>query len=613
MEQNANKIESLSRIAWTAGIAGALLLMAAAVILAGDVAFRLRSERTIERERIELDRYATLLATELHRFDYLPDLLQNHPVVMDVLKDPDNPKHVDDANRYLQAVNNAAGTTALYILDLSGKATAASNWREPDSFVGVDLSYRPYFVNALRDGSGRFYGIGTTSGTPGYYFARALPRGKTPVGIGVVKVNLERLQVRPSSAVGDVMIVDEAGVIVLASRPAWQYRTMTQLSPGALAALRDARQYENVELAPVGIKTEEAFKGEGSIVSLPGEKPGEERPRFLAQEKNLDASDWKIVILYDLSDVELYQHWAQVAAALVATSIVFFVLFILQRRRAIRLQLAGKEALARANIELEHQVAQRTQALVDTNQQLRDTQDELVHSAKLAAIGQLAAGVTHELNQPLAAIRTLSENAEVLIDRSQIDIARDNMRGITDLVDRLSAITGQLKQFARKSAVNLQRVPINCSIQNSMQIVVHRIKKAEVAVDVHATDENLCVHADAPRLEQVLVNLLSNAIDATVGVDKPAVRISASRAGDMVLISVQDNGVGLSKEVISHLFEPFFTTKEAGSGLGLGLAISTGIINQFGGTLTASAEAQRGAVFLIKLPVYRNELDVRDV
>jgi C4-dicarboxylate-specific signal transduction histidine kinase len=613
MEQSANKIESPSRGAWAAGIVVALLLTAVAVMLAGDVAFRLRSERTIERERIELDRYATLLATEWHRFDYLPDLLQNHPVVMNVLREPDIPKHVDDANRYLQAVNDAAGTTALYILDLTGKATAASNWREPDSFVGVDLSYRPYFVNSLRDGSGRFYGIGTTSGTPGYYVAATLPRGKTALGIGVVKVNLEGLQARPPSAVGDVMIIDENGVIVLASRPAWQYRTTTQLTPEALAKLRDAREYENVELMPIGIKTERVFEAEGAIVSLPGERPGAERPRFLVQEKKLDDSDWKIVILSDLSDVELYQRWAQVAAALLATSIVFFVLFILQRRRAIRLQLAGKEALARANIELEHQVAQRTKALVDTNQQLRDTQDELVHSAKLAAIGQLAAGVTHELNQPLAAIRTLSENAEVLIDRSQIGIARDNMRDITDLVDRLSGITGQLKQFARKSAVNLQRVPINRSIQNSMQIVVHKLEKAEVAVDVDATDENLCVHADAPRLEQVLINLLSNAIDATVGVDKPAVRIAASRAGDMVLISVQDNGVGLPEEVISHLFEPFFTTKGAGSGLGLGLAISTGIINEFGGTLTASGDPQRGAVFLIRLPVYRNELDVRDV
>lgn len=613
MEQSANKVESPSRIAWTAGIVGAVLLAAVAVFLAGDVAFRLRSERTIERGRIELGRYATLLATELHRFDYLPDLLQNHPVVMDVLKQPNDPKHVDDANRYLQAVSDAAGTTTLYLLGLSGKVMAASNWNEPASFVGVDLSYRPYFVNSLRDGSGRFYGIGTTSGTPGYYFATTLPRGKTPLGIGVVKVNLEGLQVRPSSAVGDVMIVDENGVIVLASRPAWQYRTMTQLTPEALTTLRDARQYENVELAPIGIKTEEAFEGESAIVSLPGEKPGEERTRLLAQEKKLDGSDWKIVILSDLSDVKLYQRWAQVAAALLVTSILFFVLFILQRRRAIRLQLAGKEALARANVELEHQVAQRTQALVDTNQQLRDTQDELVHAAKLAAIGQLAAGVTHELNQPLAAIRTLSENAEVLIERSQIDVARGNMRDITDLVDRLSGITGQLKQFARKSAVNLQRVPINRIIQNSMQIVAHKIKKAEVAVDVDAADENLCVRGDAPRLEQVLINLLSNAIDATVGVDKPAVRIAASRAGDMVLISVQDNGVGLSEEVISHLFEPFFTTKEAGSGLGLGLAISTGIINQFGGTLTASGEALRGAVFLIKLPVYRNELDVRDV
>jgi two-component system C4-dicarboxylate transport sensor histidine kinase DctB len=245
------------------------------------------------------------------------------------------------------------------------------------------------------------------------------------------------------------MIIDGNGVIVLASRAAWQYRTMTQLTSETLATLRDARQYENVELTPIGIKAEEAFNAEGTIVSLPGEKPDEARSRFLMQEKKLDDSDWKIVILSDLSDVKLYQHWAQVAAALLSTSIVFFVLFILQRRRAIRLQLAGKEALARANVELEHQVAQRTQALVDTNQQLRDTQDELVHSAKLAAIGQLAAGVTHELNQPLAAIRTLSENAEVLIERSQIDIARGNMRNITDLVDRLSGITGQLKQFAR--------------------------------------------------------------------------------------------------------------------------------------------------------------------
>ena len=613
MEQSANRIEPPSRIAWTAGILGAVLLAAVAVFLAGNAAFRLRSERTIERGRIELDRYATLLATELHRFDYLPDLLQNHPVVMDVLKQPDDPKHVDDANRYLQAVNDAAGTTTLYLLGLNGKVMAASNWNEPASFVGVDLSYRPYFVHSLRDGSGRFYGIGTTSGTPGYYFATTLPRGKTPLGIGVVKVNLEGLQVRPSSAVGDVIIIDEQGVIVLASRPAWQYRTMTKLAPEALASLRDARQYENVELAPIGIKTEEAFEREGAIVSLPGGKPGEERSRFLAQEKKLDGSDWKIVILSELSDVKLYQRWAQVAAALLATSIVFFVLFVLQRRRAVRLQLAGKEALARANVELEHQVAQRTQALVDTNQQLRDTQDELVHSAKLAAIGQLAAGVTHELNQPLAAIRTLSENAEVLIERSQIDIARGNMRDITDLVDRLSGITGQLKQFARKSVVNLQCVPVNRSIRNSMQIVAHRIKKAEVAVDIDPVDESLCVRVDAPRLEQVLINLLSNAIDATAGVDRPAVRIAASRAADMVLISVQDNGIGLSEKVVSHLFEPFFTTKEAGAGLGLGLAISTGIINQFGGTLTASGEEQRGAIFLIKLPVYRNELDVRDV
>jgi len=613
MEQSANKIEPPSKLAWAAGIAGALLLSTVAVILAGDAAFHLRSERTIERERIELDRYSTLLTTELHRFDYLPDLLQNHPVVVDVLKSPDNPKYVDAANRYLQAVNDAAGTTTLYLLDLNGTAISASNWNEPTSFVGVDLSYRPYFLNSLRKGTDRFYGIGTTSGTPGYYFAAALPRGKPSLGIGIVKVNLEVLQARPSSAVGDVMIVDKEGIIVLASRPEWQYRTLSQLTPETLIKLRDARQYENVDLVPIGIKTEEVFKNEGAIVSLPGKDPSDPRTSFLAQEKRLDTSDWKIVILSDLSDIKLFQRWAQIAAALFATSIAFFVLFIMQRRRAIRLQLAGKEALARANVELEHQVVQRTQALVDSNQQLRDTQDQLVHSAKLAAIGQLAAGVTHELNQPLAAIRTLSENAEVLIDRSLPDVARGNMRDITDLVDRLNGITAQLKQFARKNSVNLQPIPLGISLHNSLQVVGHRIRKGYVVVDIRMPEEDFYVSGDAARLEQVFINLISNAIDATSHVEKPSIGISASRNGETVLVAFKDNGIGLSEEVMSHLFEPFFTTKEVGAGLGLGLAISTGIINEFGGTLTASSRTGSGAEFLIKLPIYRSETVAQDI
>jgi len=613
MEQSANKIDPPSKLAWAAGIAGALLLSAIAIVLAGDAAFHLRSERTIERERIELDRYATVLTTELHRFDYLPDLLQNHPVVMDVLQSPENPKYVEAANRYLQAVNDAAGTTTLYLLDLNGTAISASNWNEPTSFVGVDLSYRPYFLNSLRKGTDRFYGIGTTSGTPGYYFAAALPRGKPSLGIGIVKVNLEVLQARPSSAVGDVMIVDKEGIIVLASRPEWQYRTLSQLAPETLIKLRDARQYENVDLVPIGIRTEEVFKNEGAIVSLPGKEPSDPRSSFLAQEKRLDTSDWKIIILSDLSDIKLFQRWAQIAAALLATSIAFFVLFIMQRRRAIRLQLAGKEALARANVELEHQVVQRTQALVDTNQQLRDTQDQLVHSAKLAAIGQLAAGVTHELNQPLAAIRTLSENAEILIDRSLPDVARDNMRDITDLVDRLNGITAQLKQFARKSSVNLQPIPLGISLHNSLQVVGHRIRKGYVVVDIRMPEEDFYVSGDAARLEQVFINLISNAIDATSHVEEPSIGISASRSGDTVLVAFKDNGVGLSEEVMSHLFEPFFTTKEVGEGLGLGLAISTGIINEFGGTLTASSRVGSGAEFLIKLPIYRSETVAQNI
>ncbi|PNG24207.1 ATP-binding protein [Methylocella silvestris] len=607
MERNVAEVEKARWAIILPALLGALVVgvVAGAVVAAGDIAVKIRSERIIQRGRIEAERYAALLASELHRFDYLPELLRYHPSIISVLQAPSDPSRIAAANRYLEEVNRAAGSTTLYLLDLKGVTIASSNWSEPTSFVGRDLSYRPYFVNALQTGSDRFYGIGTNSGTPGYYFSRALRAEGAPGGVGVVKVNLERFEVHPFTMLGDVIITDQNGVIVLSSRPQWRYKTMTQLSEAVLANLNNARQYENVPLTPVGIVTEESFGGGAAIVSLPSDAPGTGRVRFLAQELHLDGSDWEIAILSDLSDVLIVKRWTQLIVALVGLALILFVLFLLQRRRAIQLELAAKEFLARANIELEHQVKRRTQALVAANETLRATQDELVHSAKLAAIGQFAAGVTHELSQPLAAIRALADNAEVLIKRSEIDTANGNLQMIGELVERMTKITGQLKLFARKDWIEVQAVSVNCSVNNVLRMLDEKIRQVGAKVVFSEEGGDLLVEADPGGLDQILINLTSNAIDAVSGASAPLVEIGARRVDRTTIISIRDNGAGLTEVVLSRLFEPFFTTKTAGAGLGLGLAISEGIARKYGGSLQASNRPGQGAEFLVILPSHR--------
>jgi C4-dicarboxylate-specific signal transduction histidine kinase len=585
-----------------AGVIGLCALAAAIVVIAGGIAFRYGAERAFERGRIDAERYTTQLTTEFHRFDYLSNLLVEHPAVINVLNETGRKDYVDAANRYLESVSGAAGTSNLYLLDKTGKVIATSNWNQPTSFFGIDFSYRPYFQNAMTKGEDRFYGIGTVSGTPGYFFAVALPRDKTTLGVGVVKVNLEDIGIYRSASIKDILIVDENGVVVLASRPEFKYRAMMPIPGELLTTIRATRQYDKAPLTSIDIATEDVFDG-GSIVSLPEDASGESRSRFLAQEIRLEGSSWKIVVLSDLSEVVSLQRWTQLITALFATTIGFLILFLMQRRRTIQAQLAMKDFLARANIELEAQVTERTQALVEANQQLREAQEVLVHSAKLAAIGQLAAGITHELHQPVAAIRMLSENAGVLIRRSQSGVASDNLQAILDLTGRMNKIIGRLKQFSRKSRSELQAVSIVDSINNSRQILASKVQATRVKIDFRWPDQQMQVFADPIRIEQIFINLISNAIDAVASVDRPAIEIVAWQDEDSIFVSAADNGAGLSDDALAHLFEPFFTTKEAGAGLGLGLAISIGIVREFGGTLSASNLDRGGAEFIVKLPL----------
>jgi len=287
-----------------------------------------------------------------------------------------------------------------------------------------------------------------------------------------------------------------------------------------------------------------------------------------------------------------------------------------QRRRIVSQGLAASAALKRAYDELEEKVHLRTGDLSEANrllqneimersraeESLRATLQDLVHTAKMAVLGQMSASITHELNQPLAAVQTLSDNTVILLERGRDEEAKKNLRMISKTTAHMGKITGQLKKFARRSDVETQPVQVGAVIADAIFLLRQSQRARNVRLESAAAQQKLLAFCEANRLEQVIVNLLSNAADAVENAPDPTIEVILAQREDMVYIEVHDNGVGLSDDANSHLFEPFFTTKQQGIGLGLGLAISNDIVHRFGGTLSAE-RSQRlgGAVFIVGL------------
>jgi C4-dicarboxylate-specific signal transduction histidine kinase len=607
-------------------IAALALTFAALVAASAYLAFRLSLNlgladlQTTGRHRLDL--YATSLEREIDKYAYFPNTLGLEKDVVRLLAAPrPDPAQVGQVNLYLEQLNERAGTLSIYVLDLRGRVVAASNWRRPDSFVGEDLAFRPYFRQALATGAGRFFGIGTTQGEPGYYLASALTNGQGTVGVAVVKVGLQQLEKSWATVEAPALVADENGVVILASVPDWKFTTLKPLDEATRSAFDRTLQYNRRALNPLGV-VELADLGHGArLVRLP--KAGPEMVsifpvagKFLAQTQPLPDTPWTITVF---SHQEQVREIAANRAALAGGGAAFLfmvALMVNERRRHLKDRLAAREALQQAHDELERKVEERTADLLAANTRLqeevaertraertlRSAQDELVQAGKLAVIGQLSAGLAHELNQPLAALRTLSGNAGKFLARGDLDTAAGNLARIGELVDRMGRLTGQLKSFARKSSGQPQAVSVRRAVENAQFLLEQRLKRARVRTGIDLPEEDLQAWCDPNRLEQVLVNLAGNALDAMEGQPEPALDIGARRQGDRILIEVRDRGPGLSDEVRSHLFEPFFTTKEAGSGLGLGLPISAGIVADFGGSLSGDNHPEGGAVFTLEIP-----------
>ena len=480
---------------------------------------------------------------------------------------------------------------------------SASNWRSIYSFVGDHVAFRPYVRDALRGVPGGFYGVGTTNGEPGYFFAHGIYHNGRMLGVATVKVNIERLERGWEQGAGKVLLADANGVVFLSSVPAWKYRTLAPLAPQAMRELAESRQYSGHTLAPLGIRELRRLDDEAAIVTLP-EEP---RTPVLSQTHSLAPRRWHFVYLSDLNSARSSARNAFLFALLLQALLLMLVLYGRQRKQT-RGQLEAMVAERTTSLrEMTQHLSEENSVRRAAEEKLRRAQSELVQAGKMAVLGQMAAGMTHELNQPLTALRTMSDNAQVLIERGRLDEARGNLATISELVGRMGALTGQLRQFARKADASLTAVPVMAAITSALFLVERRVEQERVNFQMAVRDQDVQALCDSNRLQQVLVNLLNNALDAMADSETRQLTVSVERANGRALIAVTDSGPGIPEEIRAHLFEPFFTTKPQGKGLGLGLAISEQIIREFGGELRAEAPDAGGARFVIALPLAEQE------
>lgn len=608
-------------------IVAAFLLVIGLIGIGGYRASEYQGMQTLRTDAgHRLDLFAAAVDGIVNRYAHIPATIQLNEEVLNLMRSPHSPTSVHAANRFLQQLNEHIGSIAIFVMDQRGIVLASSNWNQAsENFVGEDLSFRSYFAEGLAGRVGRHFAIGTTRGEPGYFVSTPIRDGERVVGVAVIKISLGQLDQAWELLGAPALIADGNGVVILSSVPEWRYTALKPLPLDTRVDVKMSRLYNEGPIGDFPVRIEEDSSPEGQVVhmSIQGAR-SKPHPGFagsyLVHGRGLQDVGWRLLIFSDLRPVRT-QALGHGALAAVATGFVLLLLLVLaQRRRIVRQKLEAKELLEQANAQLESKVARRTRALTDTNarlrkeiaerqqaeQTLRAAQDELVQAAKLAVLGQLAAGITHELAQPLGAMRTLSGNAIEFMKRGNLPTVEQNLSIIARLADQMGRIITPLKTFARKSPAVPAATDLAHAVSAALFLLDQRLTKAGVTVINRCDPGQTIAWCDQNRLEQVLINLIRNAGDAMADSERKELLIEAqARADGELELVIADSGCGLPDG--GALFEPFFTTKPAGEGLGLGLAISRDIVREFGGDLRAESRPEGGARFILQLPAAPKE------
>ncbi|MEP1214637.1 MAG: ATP-binding protein [Marinobacter sp.] len=589
---------------------GIVLVLLATLILSwllgGWVGYRQVEQQSLE----ESFRYRQLVANELNRYLPLPELMAEHPLLARTLETPEDEDLILQANRQMQRMAAIVASSDVYLMDTTGMTIAANNYQQANSFVGRNFDFRPYFQDAIETGkSATYFALGTTSGIRGLYFSHPVRDSQSNIlGVIAMKVQVEELESQwrrpgaPNNA--EMVVLDETGISFMASRPEWLYRDFSDDGQGAPAA--GSRRYPDHELEPVDIETLEPHWGVSEntrLLRLQGDRVKRE---YLTVGTPLPRMNWTLQVMVGTRAV----LWTRLG--FVTGGIVIFIgcllaaLYLRERyRREAELALRGEQLernVARRTADLERSNQQLLQEIRErerTQNELRETQQELIQAAKLAVLGQMSAGLNHEINQPLTAIQTYARNSRRFLERGASDMVNANLAEISTLCDKMAELTRQFKVFARKSEGPPAVVDLRQSVDASLKIIAAQDNSSGIDIRWNRPEHPVMCHGDLIRIEQVMVNLLANAVHAVDGAQRQAITIDIDEDNDNWRCTVRDNGSGLPGNS-EQIFEPFFTTKSVKQGLGLGLSISRQIVDALGGSLTGRNRSDGpGAEFVV--------------
>ncbi len=574
-----------------------------------------RTERGLLAERriageAKLALYGELLRGWLGKYRALPSIYAHEPDVVALLRDTADAGQTADVNAKLERWNATSGASVTYILDAQGVAVAASNWNSETSFIGTSYSFRPYFRQAMRGVLGRTFALGTVSGKRGYYFAYPVQDNGRIIGVVAVKMRVDTIEQELRLDTGAVFVTDSDGIVILAGPPHWRMKTLGPLTRETLRKIESDRLFPTAMLRPLPVEGMQASAQDTKVTAQP-DRSGGAKMDFLHLSQPMPTERWRVHLLVETQGIGRQSLLTALLAGLAILTICLAGLLLWQRRRRMIGLLAAREETQRelertvsertanlreSNLQLERQVRERQQAEDD----LRRTQSELIQAGKLAALGQMSAALSHEFNQPLAAIRTYSDNAVAFLDRGREEQASENLARISRLTERMARLSKHLTSFARKPKDTIEPVLLDTVLAETLALLHARIEGAGARIEAHLPPDTV-VMGGQTRLQHVFMNLIGNALDATAPVADPVIIVRLEETDDTVRILVEDNGPGIAPDILPSIFDPFFSTKGPGKGLGLGLSISYNIMRDFDGSLQVENRAEGGARFIVTL------------
>ncbi|MCC4772534.1 ATP-binding protein [Vibrio cyclitrophicus] len=615
-------------------------------------------EKIVTQQLNEAANKANLqIDSELDKFKQIPDLLSHDPRLISYFtSSPQTDKiTVTQLNKLLFEWSNQSQADTIYIHDRSGTVVASSNYQQPRTFVGENFSFRPYFASAIKGNNTQYVALGARSNVRGYFLSSPLYTDKEIVGVITVKVSLENLENILTSDDFEIVVLDSNQVVFLSNQTSWLYHSLLPLSEQQQTEIATQRQYGQSEISIIEDFRSAKLQQKANDTI----QPNDLQPNQI--QKELVSNQLFQLGAFNLYPAPISNNQYQVVALketkaellkVLQIDVIFIIIYSLVMLIAWswRQTYIAKVALTRLNENLEQTVDKRTHYLKQSNQQLqqtifqyqesqlklKQTEQELTQTAKLAVLGELSASINHEINQPLAALRTYSENSLKLLEMKRTDLVKSNLDKMIALNTSITEIIARLKVFTRKVTKQEHHVAnLHQAVNNATSILSALMIKQGITLRLSTMpdDINLAIHPT--ELEQVLVNLIHNATQAlqqqameqstprlkTSGQSIleeqssklealdiqtiPQIGVEWQRKNDTCQLIIWDNGIGISKDKLEQLFDPFFTTKP--EGLGLGLSISKRIIEAYHGTINAAQLEPSGMVFSLNIPLNKNQ------